>query len=172
MIRSLVVSKKSRWRRVAVLALPAVLAGSAVGATQAAAQPAAHHDSVRATAAATAILDGFRHRRIVALGLAHGLRQQEDFAIGLLRHPRFAATVNSVVVEFGNARFQALADRYVAGGDVSPEALRPIWRDAIGSAPDGIVDEAPARFFAAVRDLNQSLPAARRIRVALGDPAF
>src|SRR4051812_10711414 len=172
MIRSLVVSKKSRWRRVAVLALPAVLAGSAVGATQAAAQPAAHHDSVRATAAATAILDGFRHHRIVAFGMAHGLRQQEDFAIGLLRHPRFAATVDSIVVEFGNARFQALADRFVAGGDVSPKALRPVWRDAIGAAPDGVADESPARFFAAVRRLNQTLPPRRCVRVALGDPAF
>src|SRR3954471_9586687 len=84
MIRSLVVKKMSRWRRVAVLALPAVLAGSGVGATQAVAQPAAHAGPVRGTAAATAILDGFRHPRIVAFGLAHGLRQQEDFAIGLL----------------------------------------------------------------------------------------
>src|SRR3954462_11233657 len=172
MIRSLLVSKMSQWRRVAVLALPAVLAGSGGGATQAGAQPAPHPRSMRATAAATAILDGFRHRQIVAFGLAHGLRQQEDFAIRLLRHPRFAATVDSIVVEFGNARFQALADRYVAGGDVSSKALRATWRDAIGSAPDKNVDDAPARFFAEVRRLHLTLPAGRRIRAALGDPAF
>lgn len=41
--------------------------------------------------------------------------------IGLLGHPRFAATVDSIVVEFGNARFQARVDRYIAGGDVSPK---------------------------------------------------
>ena len=60
-------------------------------------------------------------------------------------------------MEFGNARFQALADRYVTGGDVSPKALSPVWRDTVGAAPDGVVDEAAGRFFAAVRRLNQTL---------------
>jgi dienelactone hydrolase len=131
-----------------------------------------HARTAGATPAADAVLGAFRHHRIVAFGLAHGLSAQEDFAIGLLRHPRFAATIDSIVVEFGNARYQALADRYVAGGDVSPEALRPVWRDTVGTAPDGVLDEAAARFFATVRRLNQTLPAQRRIRVALGDPAF
>jgi len=62
--------------------------------------------------------------------------------------------------------------RYVAGGDVSAKALRPVWRDTVGSAPGDVPDEAPAEFFAAVRRLNRTLPAGRRIRVALGDPAF
>jgi hypothetical protein len=173
MIRSLAVAKQSSWRlAAAALALPAIVAAGALSATEARAQPIAQPSSVKTTAAATALLNGFRHHRIVALGLAHGLRQEEDFVIGLLRHPRFAAMVDSIVVEFGNARFQALADRYVAGGDVSPKALGPVWRDAIGYAPDGVVDEAPAHFFAGVRRLNQTLPSERRIRVALGDPAF
>lgn len=137
----------------------------------AATSPTAQPSSARATAATT-LLGAFRHHRIVALGLAHGLRQQEDFVIGLLCHPRFAATVDSIVVEFGNARFQALADRYVAGGDVSLKALRPVWRDEIGAAPDGVIDETPARFFTAVRRLNHTLAPRQRIRVALGDPAF
>ena len=47
-----------------------------------------------------------------------------------------------------------------------------MWRDTVGTAPDGVVDEAAGRFFAAVRRLNQTLPATRRVRVALGDPAF
>jgi len=108
----------------------------------------------------------------VALGLAHNLRQEDDFVLALLRHPRFAGTVDSIVVEFGNARYQALADRYVAGGDVSVRALRPVWRDMIGAAPDGVVDEAAAPFFAAVRERNRTLSPARRVRVVLGDPAF
>jgi hypothetical protein len=172
MTRSLPVSKQSRRRLAAALALPAILAAGWVGATEARAQPSAHPSSGSATSATTALLEAFRHHRIVGLGLAHGLRQEDDFVVRLLRHPRFAATVDSIVVEFGNARFQALADRYVAGGDVSPKALTPVWRDMVGAAPDGVADEAPARFFAAVRRLNQTLPANRRIRVALGDPAF
>ena len=154
----------------AIAAAPFATAGWARSA--AGSSLTAHPRSMSATAATTALLGAFRHHRIVALGLAHGLRQEEDFAIGLLRDPRFAAAVDSIVVEFGNARFQGLADRYVAGGDVSPKALRPVWRDEIGAAPDGVIDETPARFFAAVRRLNQTLAPRQRIRVALGDPAF
>ena len=125
-----------------------------------------------AEAAQSALLAAFDEHPIVALGQAHELRQEDDFIVDLLRHPRFAATVDSIVVEFGNARYQKRADRYVAGGHVPLRALRQIWRDAIGSAPDGVVDESPAEFFAAVRRLNQTLAPADRIRVALGDPAF
>jgi hypothetical protein len=157
---------------VAVAAITAAFATAGSGQGPAATSPTAHSSSVSARVASAALLGAFRRHRIVALGLAHGLRQQEDFVIGLLRHPRFAATVDSIVVEFGNARFQTLADRYVAGGDVSAKALRPVWRDTIGTAPDAGPDEAFAQFFAAVRRLNQKLPAGRRIRVALGDPAF
>lgn len=114
----------------------------------------------------------FRHHDIVALGQAHDLRQEDDFIVSLLRHPGFAATVDSIVVEFGNARYQQRADRYVAGGHVSLPALRQIWRDEIGAAPDGVVDEAPTWFFAAVRRLNHTRAPGRRVRVALGDPAF
>ena len=35
-----------------------------------------------------------------------------------------------------------------------------------------MADEGPARFFAAVRRLNRTLPPRSRVRVALGDPAF
>ncbi len=161
--------KQARRRLAAGLLLAVVVAGSWVIATQTRARPTAPRS---AAVASTALLDAFDHHQIVALGLAHGLRQQEDFVIGLLSQPRFAATVDSIVVEFGNARFQARSDRYIAGGDVSPKALRAVWRDQIGAAPDGVIDEAAQRFFAAVRQLNQTLTPRQRIRVALGDPAF
>jgi hypothetical protein len=125
-----------------------------------------------AGATQSALLAAFKDHPIVALGQAHELRQEDDFIVDLLRHPRFAETVDSIVVEFGNARYQKRADRYVAGGHVSLRALRQIWRDMIGAAPDGMVDEAPSRFFAAVRRLNRALAPSERIRVALGDPAF
>jgi erythromycin esterase-like protein len=123
-----------------------VLAASAIASALLA--PAAHAAPAPGGASATAqsaLLDAFADHRIVALGQAHGLRQQDDFILALLRHPRFAATVDSIVVEFGNARFQGLADRYVAGGDVTLRALRPVWRDQVGAAPDGVADEGPAR---------------------------
>lgn len=157
---------------VAVAVAAASFATAGWAQSPATSSPTAQPSSVSATAATTALLGAFGRHRIVALGLAHGLRQQEDFVIGLLRHPRFPAMVDSIVVEDGNARFQALADRYIAGGDVSAKALRPVWRDTVGSAPGDVPDEWPAQFFAAVRRLNRTLPTGRRIRVALGDPAF
>ena len=135
--RTTALVKPARCKFAAGLVLAAVLAGSWVIATQTRARAPAPQSS---TVASTALLDAFDHHQIVALGLAHGLRQQEDFVIGLLGHQRFAATVDSIVVEFGNARFQARADRYIAGGDVSPKALRSVWRDAIGAAPDGVIE--------------------------------
>ncbi len=155
-----------RTRLVSALAVAAVVS---LTPASAAAGPRTTPD---AEAAQSALLAAFEEHPIVALGQAHELRQEDDFIVDLLRHPRFAATVDSIVVEFGNARFQKRADRYVAGGYVPLRALRQIWRDAIGSAPDGVVDESPAKFFAAVRRLNRTLAPGDRIRVALGDPAF
>jgi hypothetical protein len=142
-------------------ALAAAIAALAAVATPAqASQPSAASD----------VLDAFGHHRIVALGQVHDLRQEDDFILRLVRHPRFARTVDSVVVEFGNARYQGLVDRYVAGGDVPLAALKPVWRDLV--ATSGAMHDGPARFFVAVRRVNGALPRSRRVRVALGDPAF
>src|SRR5687767_13873324 len=65
-----------------------------------------------------AILDAFRSHEIVALGDAHGTAQAQAFLKALVRDARFATTVDDIVVEFGNARYQDLVDRFVAGGQV------------------------------------------------------
>src|SRR5580700_9329662 len=49
-----------------------------------------------------AILDAFRSHAIVALGDDHGNEQLHAFRLALIRNPRFADTVNDIVVEFGN----------------------------------------------------------------------
>lgn len=52
----------------------------------------------------TAILDAFTQHPVVALGEGdHGNRQGLDFRVRLIRDPRFAARVQSIVVETGNA---------------------------------------------------------------------
>jgi hypothetical protein len=123
-----------------------------------------------ADATASALLDAFATHQIVALGQVHDLRQEDDFILDLLRHPRFADTVDSIVVEFGNARFQSRVDRYIAGGHVSRRALQHAWRDPVGTAPGD--HDGAARFYLAVRRLNRTLPRTDRIRMRLGDPAF
>ena len=59
----------------------------------------------------------------------HGAAGTREFLAAVLAHPQFAGRVHDVVVEFGNARYQALADRYVAGEAVSREDLRQIWEN-------------------------------------------
>jgi hypothetical protein len=118
----------------------------------------------------TAIIDAFRAHALVALGeAAHSGQQDQAFRLSLVRDPRFAGTVNDIVVERGNARYQDLMDRFVRGEDVAPEVLRHVWQDTTGLTEEfdiGFSEE----FFRAVRAANASLPRERQIRVLLGDP--
>src|SRR5438105_160792 len=64
------------------------------------------------------ILEAFRSHSIVALGEGpHGNVQGHEFRLALIRDPRFAATVNDIVVESGSARFQDVMDSFVRGAD-------------------------------------------------------
>jgi hypothetical protein len=120
--------------------------------------------------AVAAILAAFDRHDLVALGESHRNQNVHDFVLSLIRSADFPKKVNDIVVEFGNGRYQSMMDRYIDGADVSPQELRLAWRDAVNI----LVWDAPVyeRFFAAVREVNQHLPKARRLRVLLGDPAF
>jgi erythromycin esterase-like protein len=118
----------------------------------------------------SAIIDAFKTHRIVALGEgAHGNEQGHAFRLALIRDPRFAAIVNDLVVESGNARYQDVMDRYVNGDAVSREALRRVWEDTTvpGTTWDRPIYE---EFYRTVREVNARLAPARRLRVLLGDP--
>jgi hypothetical protein len=80
-----------------------------------------------------------------------------------------AGTVNDVVVEWGNARYQDVIDRFVRGEEVADTSLRQVWRNT--TTPTTLWD-LPIRedFFRSVRSVNGSLPRERQIRVLLGDP--
>jgi hypothetical protein len=144
--------------------LPLVIA-SAVSAVppQAGRPPAAPVEAIGG------ILDAFRSNEIVALTDAHGNEQAHRFLLSLVRDPRFAATVNDIVVEFGSARYQDVIDRFVRGEDVPYDTLRRVWQDTTqpSAAADLPIHE---EFFRAVRAVNASLPRERQLRVLLGDP--
>lgn len=138
--------------------------GAPLGAQSAAPMSAVPVDAV------TAIIDAFQSHPIVALGEgAHGNEQAHAFRVALLRDPRFAATVNDVVVECGTARYQEVMDKFIRGGDVPEATLRRAWEDTTNASP---MCERPiyADYFRAVRALNASLPADRQVRVLLGEP--
>ena len=115
------------------------------------------------------ILDAFRSNGIVALTDAHGNEQAHRFLLSLVRDPRFAATVNDIVVEFGSARYQDVIDRFVRGEDVPYDTLRRVWQDTTqpSAAADLPIHE---EFFRAVRAVNASLPRELQLRALLGDP--
>jgi hypothetical protein len=141
----------------------AVFAAAAAVFAQSAPRPAVPVEPVGA------ILDAFRTHALVALADEHGSEQGNAFRMALIRDARFAAVVNDIVVEFGNARYQELMDRFVRGEDVKDEDLRRVWQDTtqVEYEWDLPIYEA---FFRAVRQVNASLPRERQLRVLLGDP--
>ena len=119
--------------------------------------------------AVTTIIDAFRTHPVVALSEGHGEERSHAFLLGLIRDPRFPAVANDIVVEFGNARYQDVTDRFVRGDDIADETLERVWQDT--TQPHTIWDvPIYEQFFRAVRALNATLPGARRLRVLLGDP--
>jgi hypothetical protein len=154
------------WRRVLVVALLCAAATNGLTGAQSAgfAAPAAPIDPI------AGIVEAFKTHDVVALSEgSHGNEQGHAFRLSLIRDSRFAATVNDIVVEFGNALYQDVIDRFVQGQQVSDDELRKVWQDttqrtAVWDRP--IYEE----FYRAVRDINMNLPAERRLRVLLGDP--
>lgn len=115
------------------------------------------------------VLAAFQNNALVGLSDEHRLAQEEDFFVSLVSDPRFAKQVQNVVVEFGNASQQQTIDRYVDGEEVSYTELRNVWADTsyVGWLPT-VTALGYQNFFAAVRAVNLTLPANKRIRVWLG----
>ncbi len=117
------------------------------------------------------VLRAFEQHALVGLsdGAGHGQPDTLAFFTALIRDARFPRTVRNIVVEFGNARYQSLIDRYLTGDPVARNELRHVWEDTtqvtgVWSVP------MYERMFAEVRAVNAGLPPDLRIRVLLGDP--
>jgi hypothetical protein len=117
-----------------------------------------------------ALISAFDQADIVALGEAHDRKVDSDLRIALVRSPDFAKKARSIVVEFGSTTEQPTLDRYMRGENVSAAQLAQVWKTTTQAA-NGVWDSPEyAEFFAAVRDVNASLPPDARIRVFGGDP--
>ncbi|MBC9715389.1 ChaN family lipoprotein [Streptomyces sp. TRM66268-LWL] len=164
---------KDESSKVRRLSRRAVLAATGAGAAVAAAgvgSAAATEAAERGGRFVEGVLRAFARHRVVAVGEVHGQQEHHDALLMLLADPRFAGVVDDIVVEFGNALYQPVMDRFVQGGAVEDRELRPVWRNTTQS-PMATWD-APMyeQFFRTVRAVNWPLPADRRIRVLLGDP--
>jgi outer membrane protein OmpA-like peptidoglycan-associated protein len=149
------------------------IAVSSLAGLQACARPAAtpgHRGDISAVPAAEYLVDAFDRFPLVAFSEPrHGAGGTKEFLTSLVRHSRFAGTVDDIVVEFGNARYQDIADRYVAGEPVARDQLKQIWENTtvvtgVWTAPvyEGMLSE--------IRALNATVPLGKRVRVVLGDP--
>ena len=149
--------------RLLALSLLATLGAGGVAARQNAPRPASPFEPV------AAVLAAFERHAILAVGDPHGNEQAHELRLALVRDPRFPATVDDIVVEWGNALYQDVMDRFVDGDDVSDAELRQVWRNTTqpGQGNDRPITEA---FFRAVREVNAALPPEGRLRVLLGDP--
>ena len=131
--------------------------------------PGAVHAAPEAVPAIDGVLQAFHDHPLVALGDNHVMAEEGAFYIALVSDPRFAATVQDIVVEFGTGGHQAIMDRYLNGEAVPYDQLRLTWTDTVGAIPTVNRIEY-IHFFAAVRAVNMHLPAEKRIRVWLGQP--
>lgn len=110
----------------------------------------------------------FETYRIVMLGEIHECRQEYDLLSKLVAAPGFADRVNDIVLEFGNAKYQDVVDRYISGGNVPIDRIQGAWRDTVGAL--GPVSPVYGEFYRTVRNVNLKLPNQRRLRLVLGDP--
>lgn len=115
------------------------------------------------------IFAAFHYYPLVGIGDRHGLAQEEDLYVSLIRDKRFAKDVGNVVVEFGDAAQQDTLDRYLSGEDIQYDQLRKVWSDTVGWIPT-VSALGYLNFYAQVRAVNLELPPEQRIHVWLGDP--
>lgn len=138
--------------------------------TPTAAGPARPAGELSPSEAIAGLIDAWEGRPLVAWAEEHGSVPEHTFLRTLVRDPSFAEAVDDIVVEFGNARHQQLVDRYVAGAKVSLGEVQKAWLQT----SQGRVWSQPVygQFFSTVRAVNRALPAAKRLRIVLGDPPY
>jgi hypothetical protein len=100
----------------------------------------------------------------------HQARAPHEFHRRVLADETILAAVDVIIVEFASASHQAVLDAYIGGEDVPFESLSGVWRDT-GQSPRAPWDSPLyAELLAVIRNGNQGLPPAERVRVIAGDP--
>jgi hypothetical protein len=109
-----------------------------------------------------ALLSAFDKHRIVALMSP----VVGAFAFDLISNRRFPDKVDDIVVECGNALYQPILDRYIAGEDVPIADVRKVWRDT--TLPSCGFSSFYETLIPLVRRINET--SAKKVRVLAGDP--
>jgi hypothetical protein len=118
----------------------------------------------KAEVATTAIIRAFSTHSIVMLGELHGNKQEYELLRGLVFSQEFAAKVNDLVLEYGNALYQDVVDRYVAGENVPIEDVKKAWLNTTEIGPPSPIY---GWLYEAVREANRKRH--QKLRIVLGD---
>jgi SAM-dependent methyltransferase len=117
-----------------------------------------------------AVLRAFDRHAVVAIVKAPELAEEHDFVEAIIRHPAFSEKARWIVVDFGNSLYQPVLDRYLAGGEVPPAELEPLFHDSFWSPYLNWDAAVYARFFKAVREVNRALKPEKRLRILVNGP--
>jgi hypothetical protein len=128
--------------------------------------PAAQSPTPVPAPALEGVIGALRANQLVAISDPHGSATMQTFVRQLIADRRFADIVDDIVVEVGNARYQALVDDYVNGKANDESALAEAWQNT--TVANQI--SADVEWFRRVRQINRTRPAERRMRILLGDP--
>jgi hypothetical protein len=116
------------------------------------------------------LVSAFRSNRIVIFNEYHGSQAQHAFLRSVIRDQRFTGIVNDIVVEFGNALYQDIVDRWVRGEDVPEASVQRAWNyTTVGKGGWG-TNELYPMLYREIRAVNATLPQDRQLRILLGDP--
>ena len=116
-----------------------------------------------------AVLKAFESAWVVAIGENHRHVELHALLLELLEDPRSAEVIDDIAVEWGNALYQPIVDRYIRGDSAPWDSMTMAWRNTIVS-PNTVWD-APVyeQFFREVRRINESLDETAQYRVLLAD---
>ena len=147
--------------------LSTFLALSVSGATQSSAPGPCATPATALTADEVAAQ--FAEHQFVFIGATHGDAKIEEFLMCLVTRPTFQQRVTDIVVESAGSGHQKLIDRYVLLlEDIPPDALTPIWFDTDSPILWARLPQV-RKFAATLRDVNRTLPPAKRIRLVGGN---
>jgi hypothetical protein len=118
--------------------------------------------------APTLVANALRSHRLVLISEHHWSVPVHEQLRRVIADPAVRALAQDIVIEFGNALYQGLIDRYVAGDTVPMDSLRLAWRNTTQLlAWDSPLYE---QFYRTVRAINAGRPPDQRMRLVAGDP--
>ena len=146
-----------------------VLISSATGAQQSAVRVQSPCSDEATITMADSLAAKFDDHQFIFIGSTHGDRKIEEFLMCLVSRPSFAQRVTDIVEERVSSAHQKMIDRYVLGLDqIPPGDLSSIWFDTDGPTLWTTLPQVH-RFLETLRQVNGSLPPAKRLRLVGGN---